>query len=692
MKYKYIVVTKAGFDIAEIDKELAAEHGSSTIPERKVNIANELKSFSRVSEWLLTHEEAEKLKKDSRIKDVGLDFEHREDLSINSQARQDGDFTRIYWRENSISTSPDYYDTNIRNWGIKRSSNINNPYTTNINNNVVTAQGANDNYTYNSAGEGVDLIIFDEDMEADHPEFVDKNGNSRVKKIDWIDTLVNQGYSSDYLDGLDAAEREAFRPQNYYGNCTTSHGTPCASTAAGNLHGWAKDSHIYLAKTVFQSGAGTGSLPSFLVWYDWILHWHKNKGNNRPTILNQSWGITTTGSVVSDINTGVYRGVQWVRDGRTDQQIIEAYDLPNNAALGSKVGGVVTGTIEQHDEMNAAGIHLVNAAGNHAQRTVPEDHPDYNNTYSKITDAGTPIDIFYARNGTPYSSGSITVGAVSHEISGDNKDKLASFSNRGPSVDLYAAGQFFAAAAANVNGSTEYGYPDSADFGSQMFGGTSGATPQVAGVMALHLSHKPNQSPERLKSKILSDALDGKIKEETTSNAFVDSNNKFLYSSFNESQTALHYKTEHSGASLSNNFKVQTEFFAGSIQPLQSSLQRNFTGVYYQQDFNSGTSFVNNSYDSIKNDAIIYEFYQQKISFQNYNYVLTVLGDDLNNSGWEKVILSTAGKKPNFGTSFTLHRKDAKWEEHLGKWTWIKPFGNVYGKLFRNTTYRIGFI
>ncbi|KAJ1306150.1 hypothetical protein OPQ81_010861 [Rhizoctonia solani] len=115
------------------------------------------------------------------------------------------------------------------------------------------------NYTYSydsSAGEGVDIYIFDTGVYIEHEEF-----------------------------GGRATHAPVFVPNSEPGD-KFGHGTHCAGTAAGTRYGVAKKANIIDVKVLGDDGSGTTS--GILDGLSWAVA--NSKSTNRPGVINMSLG------------------------------------------------------------------------------------------------------------------------------------------------------------------------------------------------------------------------------------------------------------------------------------------------------------------------------------------------------------------------------------------------------------------
>ena len=197
---EYVVTLNKGVDYAQFNQEMIASTGAGDIPNRTVDVADARQLSTRNTHYALTDSEAEALRNDSRVTDVQLRPDLRDDVEIGLTATQIRDFSK--------STAE---SGNRTDWGKIRHSFIENVYGTG-------SSLTNYSRPYSMDGAGVDIVIQDSGLQVDHPEFNDASGNSRVQLIDW--------YSASGVSGSQSA--------SHYGD-TDGHGTHCGGTATG-LH------------------------------------------------------------------------------------------------------------------------------------------------------------------------------------------------------------------------------------------------------------------------------------------------------------------------------------------------------------------------------------------------------------------------------------------------------------------------
>jgi subtilisin family serine protease len=256
MEKLYNVVVNKGVDLDKLDKELAAPSGTSAVPDRPVKIGNPLVGNTRTTQWFLTEEEAEALKKDERILDVSVvDRSHFGLFGSGSvpckmyRGFYKSDFMDVDWQNNDFVRQV--------NWGLGRHQKfedddlqiIDGPEYSNyvegdttLGNQFAGAAKVGSygtTYTYTHDGEGVDIVIMDTGIDASHPEWKGADGVTRFQAIDWV---AESGLSLVNDDG------SAVTQHPYHYTDDDGHGTSCASLAAGYLNGFAKGAHIYALK------------------------------------------------------------------------------------------------------------------------------------------------------------------------------------------------------------------------------------------------------------------------------------------------------------------------------------------------------------------------------------------------------------------------------------------------------------
>ena len=475
---EYTVIVNAGVDLKQVEAELTASIGSGPIPNRSVDIANPRLGSRRQTHFALTDAEAKELSKDSRIMAVEIPPEQRDDIQIGLYATQTGQFTRT-------ST----LNQNYVNWGLLRTNMLENYYENNTT--------ANNNFEYALDGTGVDVVIQDSGIEANHPEWQDYAGVSRLQQIDW--------YTASGIAGTQSV--------NHYRDYD-GHGSHCAGIATGKTYGWAKNARIYAQKLSGLEGSGdSGTGISVTDAFDTIRLWHNNKavdpftGYKRPTVVNMSWGY---GSVIDGPpSNGSYRGTAWTWgvDYTADAALWAGTGIviPTVTATARLFPNRVASVDVEVDDMITDGIHITIAAGNDYYKGDISTGDDYNNS---VTYGATTIN--YHRGSSPHSDSAFSVGNIASQTELDGgiyKDSLRGDSTRGPIVQIWAPGTDIVSVCSNTNaGYTTENYPDDTSYRIMSSGGTSMAAPQVAGVIALHLQANPGLTPAEIKTRIIADA------------------------------------------------------------------------------------------------------------------------------------------------------------------------------------------
>lgn len=460
--HKYVVTCVNG----ESTEDLKTALIDSSYFSRIVEIAHERPNNPKNTVYWLSELEADTLRDDVSVTAV----EKVDDFIPRKKAIQDGTFDK---------TSTDTGER--QNWGLLR-------HTSNTNIFGTSTADPGGTYDYVLDGTGVDVVIVDSGIQADHPEFEDAQGNSRVQQIDWfaasgVGGTMPAGFYTDY-DG---------------------HGTHVAGTVAGKNFGWAKNADIYAIKLAGLEGqSDPNSGLNVFDAMDCILGWHQAKTNGRPTVVNHSWGYVIfwddaagelrRGGTGYAINGGLYRGVPWTGTTRD----VAGKGHPNlasepNVYLYDDVFASIDADLELHAD---AGIISCVSAGNANMKEDVDGGDDWDN-YISATGLGSS---FYHRQGSPAVdlTRGFNVGAIGVGNNGGSETR-ASFSDGGPGVNIWAAGQNIISAMSNTNvDGSNFSYYLNSNFKQQNYSGTSMSSPQIAGMVALLLQVHPDWTPQQV--------------------------------------------------------------------------------------------------------------------------------------------------------------------------------------------------
>lgn len=447
----------------------------------------------------------------------------------------------IIMEENAVTKSVSYSreydhrvgidDTNepkssFGNWGLIRHQSQTNNTTFNTDSTAT--------YTNSYIGTGVDIILnLATIIDRSDPEFK-TSGTTRLKEFQW-NTLPGMGSSGSNLPTIDYSATSGI----------DSHAEAVAALTAGNTYGWATGADLYIwprtpmlaaAKSVASHG------------WDAFRLFHQNKGNSRPTIVVDAIEYRSESPQINNgavlFRDGFYDKVR--PNGIPELQVSRfrsfynahtslAYGNNKNipyghgyySLLNSPINGrtmdirnlttedkaTIMSYISNRDnsqqyanldainDMSAAGVHHVSAAGNHSSKIALPDNIDYNNgvigiwPYETGTGAAKHHRVyrFYptCREMLSMSTDTIVCAAITsnfndpEEIYMSSKESLADFSNRGDRVDTAAAG-------VNI-------YMNLYTNGKYDATGTSFASPNVGGMAALVLGKYPTTTPAQLR-------------------------------------------------------------------------------------------------------------------------------------------------------------------------------------------------
>ena len=517
---EYIVTCKSMEDLDSFYDDMETVGGSLYIPDRAVELTNR-RTISRNTHYMLTESEAEEIRNDSRVMACELTW-NEQGIEIISHWKQTGDFEKL---KIDLDNSPLVIDSNDKNWGLYR---VNKGAT-------VSNWGTNGSFTEISnrdlhttwSGKNVDVVIVDDYPNPNHPEFavnVNGTGGSRCQfSFNWFQYKDDLGYSS--------------HPTTYshVDPPSTAHGTHTAGTTAGNTQGWARDANIYTMNFTY---SGITDWPEIL--WDYLRHFHKNKpvnsntGRRNPTVVNNSWGGSSTRTVAS-VTSVTYRGtttnmssmsitnkVSTLRSNGCPVVYIASfpflYRIPSRStAMDADIQDAI-------DD----GVILVGSAGNSSWNCETSGGQDYNNY---VTSSGS--NIYHSRGSSPAAGGDmICVGSIGAKT----QEYKSNFSNWGDRVDIWAPGSNIVSAV--YDNSISYqgaaADPRNSSYYIASTSGTSMSGPQVTGLLACLCEQEPNltqaEALQYLKEGALADVGDdGTTPEQSNNEGFGDSHNRYLF-------------------------------------------------------------------------------------------------------------------------------------------------------------------
>jgi subtilisin family serine protease len=531
MQREYVVALNRDVDYDTFWNEMESQtNGLLHIPDRIVEIVNNRDGSTRSCHYSLTDEEAQLLANDPRVYCVEIPADQRTDIKIGIRSSATGNFNKPF----SSATA----GANL-NWGLKRISNPTNVYGTGV-------ASPSSNYDYILDGTGVDVVIQDSGIEADHPEFTNSQGISRLQKIDW--------YTASGISGTQSA--------NHYRDYD-GHGTHVAGIAVGKNYGWARNANIYSVKVSGLEGAGdSGTGISISNCFDVIKLWHRNKpvdpvtGAKRPTIVNASWGYSATFNR-TDITSMTYRGNNYSGTAINTYQKKWALGLvPVGTIVSGPDIGVYTTSVRINSvdvdvqELIDEGVQVCIAAGNSYNKIDNATGPDYNNYVSATS--GT---YYYHRGSSPLDDECIKVGCIDSSVYSAELDQKADFSCSGDGIDIWCPGANITSCTSNINKFGNVTYNNNSAFKQITISGTSQASPQVCGLSALYLQTNPKASPRTVKQWVTNVAsVSGVIYTTNTQNNYTNyrdtlsNKNRVLFNPFAKSSD----QTISGGLTLTN--------------------------------------------------------------------------------------------------------------------------------------------
>ena len=480
------------------------------------------RTISRNTNYYMTQEQADELKKDSRVIDV--------ELADNIIAKPNAIYNNTPYTKNGTFYKTGSTSATDFQWGHIHAGSASQIGKGSFGYGGTSRKNASVDVFNN--GKHVDVVILDQPMAYDSEEWYSPSTNtSRFVQYQWFNQLNSIVTSID---------DDGFTPPT--GNVTyhqisaleKSHGQHVGGTVAGQYYGWANEANIY-SLTKLGSFLSGQTISGYLI-YDYLRAFHLHKavnpvtGRRNPTISNHSYGgifflnPEEEALSFSKLISVFYRGVTynsgnpgpsgWSQSGvETDFGL--RFDITNYPFYSAALGSDIQDAIDD-------GVIFITAAGNDDLLVADPSEVDWNNTFTFEYDTGDNRTRYYNRGSWPSApdTDAIVVGALSNETD----FKRAAFSMFGAGLDLYAPGERIISCYGNT-GTNDTKYSAGSANYYAIASGTSMASPQVAGVVATLATAKPRFTNSDVKGYIQRHSKDDDMPSGTIPNKYLISKN-----------------------------------------------------------------------------------------------------------------------------------------------------------------------
>ena len=519
----FVVCIKNESDWDEIHNYIINVNEIDNIPNRKIDCTSEMKCSPKRGVYEMSVKEAYILRNHPKVEWVEQSSLYNP--IVLEQRKYDEEFDKHRFTDR-------YKDDTIRNL---RPNNAATDSTTELDytqwglhrhqakyNNFGTSQSLAADSQYSLTGKNVDVVIMDTGVRWDHPEFlkagvsefIDKD-STRVRDI-----LIhgaseyNINWSSEGLVAPGTGSLSNYTVARVLGSAIPSsdyHGSHCAGTAAGNMFGAAFEANIWSIACIDRSDVGFSEPAD---GFDYIKVWHKNKpvnpltGRKNPTVVNCSWGFRQFFNSSNSYNV-TFRGTSYSKTqvDASATSVPAVYYLSYGFSTYRQFTSVKTASQSEANEVaNDAGCKnmiFVCAAGNSNGKQEYLNSTDYNNEVTSGTFwYSSGYDNYYNRPGTPaitklgQADAWIKVGSIDADRMSGTQERCSSFSDRGPAIDVWAAGSNILSPYA---GSGSFADPRDNNFYLRQISGTSMATPNVVGVIATYLETNPSADQAKVR-------------------------------------------------------------------------------------------------------------------------------------------------------------------------------------------------